>query len=263
MGQGAVSAINYAWMLMLLPQGVFAQAIGTAAFPTFSAQAARKEWSDMRSTLAATLRAVFFLSLPATAGLLVLGGPIVELLFERGAFAASSTEAVTWALALFALGLVGHAGLEIVARAFYALHDTFTPVWVGAVAVSLNIVLSMALSRAFDAAGWPAFAGLGLANSIATLVELVLLLWLIGRRMQGLEGWRTLSSVARSAASTLAMALALVGWQAALAGASTLVRGAGGTAVGAVVYLVAAVVVRAEEPRAIAGLVRARKRTGR
>ena len=104
MGEGAVSAINYAWLLMLLPQGVFAQAVGTAAFPTFAAQAARGKRAEMRSTLAATLRTVFFLSLPATVGLLVLGRPLVGLLFERGAFEAASTEAVAWALAFYALG---------------------------------------------------------------------------------------------------------------------------------------------------------------
>ena len=138
MGEGAVSAINYAWMIMLLPQGVFAQAVGTAVFPTFAAQAARKEYADMRATLATTLRMVFFLCLPATVGLVVLGRPLVSLIFERGAFVATSTDAVTWALAFYALGLVGHAGLEIVARAFYALHDTITPVWVGALAVMLE-----------------------------------------------------------------------------------------------------------------------------
>ena len=262
LGEGAVSAINYAWMLMLLPQGVFAQAIGTAAFPTLSAQAARHDWTEMRNTLAATLRAVFFLCLPATAGLLVLGRPLVGLLFQRGAFGASSTDAVTWALSLFALGLVGHAGLEIVARAFYALHDTSTPVWVGAVAVGLNVGLSLVLSRAFGAIGWPPFAGLALANSIATLVELALLLWLMGRRMQGLDGRQTLTSVIRSVIAALAMATALWGWQAVLAGAGSVVRGGGGIVVGAAVYLAVAVLVGAEEPRAIVALLRARNRGG-
>ncbi|MEA3339188.1 MAG: murein biosynthesis integral membrane protein MurJ, partial [Chloroflexota bacterium] len=168
LGEGAVSAINYAWLLMLLPQGVFAQAVGTAAFPTFAAQAARGERDEMRRTLAATLRAVFSLCLPATVGLLALGQPLVRLLFERGAFESSSTEAVTWALAFYALGLVGHAGLEIVARAFYALHDTLTPVWVGGLAMGLNVALSLTLPGAFGSAGLPPHAGLALANSAAT-----------------------------------------------------------------------------------------------
>ncbi|HET90294.1 MAG TPA: murein biosynthesis integral membrane protein MurJ, partial [Chloroflexi bacterium] len=223
LGEGAVSAINYAWLLMLLPQGVFAQAVGTAAFPTFAVQVAQGRWAEMRSTLAATWRAVFFLCLPATVGLILLGRPLVALLFERGAFEASSTDAVAWALAFYALGLIGHAGLEIVARAFYALHDTCTPVWVGGVAMGLNVALSLTLPGLFGHVGWPAHAGLALANSAATLVELALLLGLIRRRIGGLEGRRTLMALVKSGVAAAVMGAALLGWQAVWAGAGTLV----------------------------------------
>ena len=256
MGEGAVSAINYAWLLMLLPQGVFAQAVGTAAFPTFAEQAARGERAEMRSTLAATLRAVFFLSIPAMVGLLVLGRPLVGLLFERGAFEASSTETVAWALAFYALGLVGHAGLEIIARAFYALHDTLTPVWVGGLAMGLNVGLSLTLPGMFGLAGWPPYAGLALANSVATLLELVGLLVLIRYRMNGLEGRRTLAGVARSGLAALAMGTVLLGWQAALSDAGSLVLGGGGALLGAGTYLLVAMLLRAEELQGLVGYVR-------
>ncbi len=255
MGEGAVSAINYAWLLMMLPQGVFAQAVGTAAFPTFAEQVARGERDEMRSTLAATLRAVFFLSIPATVGLLMLGRPLVGLLFERGAFEAGSTEAVTWALAFYALGLVGYAGLEIVARAFYALHDTLTPVWVGGLAMGLNVALSLTLPGVFGLVGWPHHAGLALANSVAILLELVALLVLMQRRMNGLEGRRTLTAFAKSGLAALAMGVVLLGWQAVLPGAGSLVLGGGGIVLGVAVYLGAALLLRVEELRALAGLV--------
>ena len=237
MGAGAVSAINYAWLLMLLPQGVFAQAVGTAAFPTFAAQVARGERDEMRSTLAVTLRAVFFLSLPATLGLLVLSKPLVGLLFERGAFEAASTEAVAWALAFYALGLIGHAGLEIVARAFYALHDTFTPVWVGGLAMGVNVALSLTLPGVFGQAGWPPHAGLALANSTATLLELAGLWVLLRRRMGGLEDRRTRAAFARSGLAALGMGTVLLGWQALLPGVGALVLGGGGIVLGVAVYL--------------------------
>jgi putative peptidoglycan lipid II flippase len=252
MGEGAVSAIYYAWLLLMLPQGVFAQAVATAAFPTFAGQAARGEWAEMRSTLAATLRAVFFLSLPATVGLLTLGRPMVELLFERGAFETSSTEAVAWALAFYALGLVGHAGLEIVARAFYALHDTLTPVWVGGLAMTLNVALSLTLPGLFGSAGWPSFAGLALANSIATLLETAVLLILIRQRLNGLEGRQALTAIIKSGLSALVMGAALLGWQAALPDAGSLVLGGGGVVLGAAIYLGAALLLRAEEVQALA-----------
>ena len=255
MGEGAVSAINYAWLLMMLPQGVFAPAVGTAAFPTFAEQVARGERDEMRSTLSATLRAVFFLSIPATVGLLMLGRPLVELLFERGAFEAGSTEAVTWALAFYALGLVGYAGLEIVARAFYALHDTLTPVWVGGLAMGLNVALSLTLPGVFGLVGWPHHAGLALANSVAILLELVALLVLMQRRMNGLEGRRTLTAFAKSGLAALVMGVVLLGWQAVLPGAGSLVLGGGGIVLGVAVYLGAALLLRVEELRALARLV--------
>ncbi|MDY6875161.1 MAG: murein biosynthesis integral membrane protein MurJ [Chloroflexota bacterium] len=260
MGEGAVSAINYAWLLVMLPHGIFAQAVGTAAFPTFAEQVARGERNEMRSTLTATLRAVFFLSIPATMGLLVLGQPLVRLLFERGAFEASSTEAVTWALVFYALGLVGHAGWEISARAFYAMHDTLTPVWVGGLAMGFNIVLSLTLPGAFELAGWPPYAGLALANSVAVLLELVTLLVLMQRRMGGLEGQQMLMAFAKSGLASLAMGAVLMGWQAALPNAGSLVLGGGGIMLGVAVYLGAALLLRVEELRSVAGLVRRRAR---
>ncbi|NLE46537.1 MAG: murein biosynthesis integral membrane protein MurJ [Chloroflexi bacterium] len=248
MGEGAVSTINYAWLLMALPEGVLAQAVGTAAFPTFADQVARGQLDEMRETLAATLRTVFFLSLPATVGLLMLSRPLVGVLFERGAFQATSTTSVAWALAFYALGLVGHAGLEVIARAFYALHDTFTPVWVGAVAVVTNVTLSLTLPGLFEIVGWPNFAGLALANAVATLAEMGLLLVLIWRRMHGIEARRLANTSAKSGVAALVMGLALVLWQVALPEASSLVLAVGGTALGIAVYMGVALLLRAEEP---------------
>jgi putative peptidoglycan lipid II flippase len=257
---GAASAINYAWRLMLLPQGILAQAVGTAAFPTFAEQAAQGEYEKMRSTLAATLRAVLFLSLPATVGLLALGRPLVGILFERGAFDESSTTEVVWALAFFTLGLVGHAGLEVVARAFYALHDTFTPVWVGSLAVALNVALSLTLPGVFEAQGWMKHGGLALANSVATLLEMAALLALIRRRMHGLEGHQMLVAVAKSGSAALAMGAALLGWRALLPDAPLLLTSGGGVVLGVVVYLSVALLLRAEELQAVVRMVRNRRR---
>ena len=255
MGEGAVSAINFAWMLMLLPQGVFAQAIGTAAFPTFAKQAARGEREALRRALSSTLRGIIFLSIPATVGMIVVGEPIVRLLFERGAFGSGSTRAVAWALAFFALGLVGHAGLEIVARAFYALHDTFTPVWVGGLTMVLNVLLSLVLPRLFASAGLQAFGGLALANSIATVLEFVALLVLIQRRTGAAWGAQMRRTVVTSAVGALAMGLALVGFRAALPGATTLVHGAGGIVLGLGTYLLTTLLLRSEELRTMGRLI--------
>lgn len=258
MGEGAVSALNFAWMLMLLPQGVFAQAVGTAAFPTFAEQVARGEREKLRQALSGTLRGILFLSIPATVGMIAVGRPVVSLLFERGAFGSTSTSAVAWALAFFAVGLVGHAGLEIVARAFYALHDTFTPVWVGGVAMGLNVVLSLTLPPLFLSARLQPFGGLALANSVAALLEFAVLLILIRRRMNGLQGRRMVRAVLKSGLAALIMGIALLGWRAALPDAGVLIRGGGGILLGLASYLVAAILLQSEELQAITRLARRR-----
>ena len=175
---GSLSALNYAWLLMLLPQGIFAQAVATVAFPTFSAQVAAGNRAQLLETLTGLLRLILFLSIPAAFLLFVLDEPFVELLFQRGRFDAASTQAVAYALRFFALGLVAHAVVEIVVRVFYALHDTATPVVVGVAAVALNILFSLALI------GRLSYGGLALANSIATALEMLVLLILLGRKVR-------------------------------------------------------------------------------
>ena len=262
LGEGAVSALNYAWLMMLLPQGVFAQAVATAAFPTFAAQVARGERAAMRSALAATLRAIFALSLPAAVGLVVLRGPLVALLFERGSFGEASTNLVAWALFFYALGLVAHAGLEIVARAFYALHDTRTPLLVGGGAMLLNVGLSLTLPSLFESAGWLALGGLALANSLATTLELLGLLWLMRGRLNGLEGRRSLPALARSAAAATLMGLALVTLLWALPDVNALLLGPVGVALGGLVYLGAAWALGVEEVQAVALKIRRKTKNG-
>lgn len=250
LGEGAVSALNYAWLLMLLPQGVFAQAVATAAFPTLAEQAARGEQEPMRATLGATLRMVFFVTLPAAVGLMILRQPLVAVLFERGAFQVASTEAVAWALAFYALGLVGHAGVELIARAFYALQDTWTPVWVGGLAMGLNIGLSLTLPAAFAWAGLPPHGGLALANSSATLLEMGGLMALIRLRLRGLGGLALVRSLARSGLAGAVMAGLLLLWQRLSAEPDILWVG-GGVLLGAGSYLAITALLGAAEMRSL------------
>lgn len=245
--EGAVSALDYAMRIMLLPLGVVAQAVGIAAFPTFAELAAENKLKDVRRTLASTLRGVLFLALPATGGLLMLREPIVRLLFEKGEFTAQSTVSVAWALAFYALGLAGHAGLEIIVRAFYALHDTKTPVVVGSGAMALNVVLSIALSRLFDEIGWMPHGGLALANSLATVLEASWLLWLMRRRLGGIEGRWLLTGLAQTMLATIVMMSVLWLWLTLGADGSALGIGGIGIVLGGGVYLGFAALLRMEE----------------
>src|SRR6266498_2130017 len=252
---GSLAAIKYAWQIMTMPQVVIAQAIAIAALPTFSAQAAKNQTDDMRSSLAATLRGVILLSLPATIGLILLRQPIIAALFQHGEFTARSTEMVAWALLWYTTGLLGHAIVEILSRAFYALHDTKTPVIVGTIAMGLNVIFSFGLAWVFSQIGWMPHGGLALANSFATALEAAVLFILMRKRLNGIEGKSILDGTLRVSAAALGMAIGLWLWIQATGGMNRWVIALGGVALGGVIYLVGVVILRVPEIQMLIGIV--------
>ena len=178
---GSLAFLDYAWMLTMLPLGVFAMAISTAVFPTLAEQSALSELEALQRTVVSALRLILYLTIPASVGLIVLGEPIVALLLQHGDFTPAATSATTYALSFYALGLAGWATTEIVDRAFYALHDTRTPVTVAFAAFLVNVVLSLVLMRHLS------FGGLALANAVGGLMEGGTLVVLLGRRMEGVN----------------------------------------------------------------------------
>jgi len=248
--EGSLAALNYGWMLMLLPQGIFALAIATAAFPTFSELAARGELQDLRGTLSETLRLILYLTIPASVGLIVLREPLIQLLLQRGRFDPSSTQAVAWALQFYAFGLFAHSALEIITRAFYSLHDTRTPVAIGVVAMALNIILSVLLIRPL------LHGGLALANSLATIVETVVLLAILRGRLGGIDGRALLWSVGKTAVAAMVMGFGAYWFAAWARGSHILLRGGGAVILGGILFLAASLVLRSEEIGALKEILR-------
>jgi len=255
---GSYTSITLAFALMLMPQAAIAQAIAIAALPTFAAQVALGRKDEMRSSLAATLRGVLLLALPASVGLILVRQPLVELLYERGSFTAVSTEMVAWALLWYALGLVGHSVVEIVSRAFYPLHDTRTPVIVGVFAMSLNLAFSLLFLRLFSAIGWAPHGGLALANSMATFLEMIGLLWLMRKRLDGLEGGRIAISILQGGLASLGMGLAVWGLLQVCSGYSAAIKTLGGVAAGGLVYALLLMVMKVPEVQRVIEFVRRR-----
>ncbi len=182
-------------------------------------------------TLSGVLRAVLLLAIPASIGLILLRQPLVQTLYQRGSFTERSTQMVSWALLWYAAGLVGHSLVEVLSRAFYALHDTRTPVTVGVIAMSINIGLSFAFVSLFRQMGWMAHGGLALANSVATGLECVILWTLIAKRMQGLETSSLRKGIFISLAASFVMGAVLFLWL-CLAPFGALVKLFGGLALG-------------------------------
>ena len=201
-GTGAVSWLNYAFRLMYLPIGLFGVSIATAIIPAVSRHVAARESAAIRTTVADGLSLMLMLNVPATIGLAVLATPIVQLLFERLAFTAADTAATASALQFYAIGLVGYSVSRITAPTFYALGDSRTPVVVSVISVLTNAGLNIVLSRAFG------FTGLALGTSLAALLSATLLVWLLQRKLGGIEGTRIVSSFVRVTVAALLMGAA-------------------------------------------------------
>lgn len=265
---GSMAYLNYAWLVLMLPLGVFGMAISTAVFPTLARQSAAGESAEMGALFSLTLRMILFVTIPAAVGLIVLAQPIVRLLFERGSFTPALTQATALALAVYALGLPGHSVVEIVDRAFYALHDTATPVKAAALAVLLNVALSAAVVLGALHGVVPAeraYAGLALANAAAAWVEAGLLVaWLQSR--SGGPGLRGLGGdLLRYVLAAAVMGALLAGLADLLPSLLDTRRLSGqlvsvGTliVVGLATYLVGSLLLRSREPRLLLGLLRRR-----
>jgi putative peptidoglycan lipid II flippase len=256
--EGSVTGIVIAFALMLMPQAAIAQSIAIAAMPTFSAQYALGKLNEMRHSLASSLRGVLLLSLPASLGLILLRKPLIVLLYQRGEFDSRSTELVAWALLWYAVGLVGHSVVEIVSRAFYALHDTKTPVFVGIAAMSLNVVFSYAFSALFFRIGWLPHGGLALANSLATALEMLGLLYLMRGRLNGIEGKSLLVGGFQAVAGTAVMSIGLWFWLRQTTNLPDWQVVIGGIVIGATLYALAMLVLRVKEARSLTKAIQGR-----
>ncbi len=245
--EGSVTGLTYGFTLMLMPLMLIAQAIATASLPTFSAQAALGKLDEMRNSLSTALRAVFMLSIPATVGMILLRFPLIKVLYENGTtFTSESTELVAWALLWYTVGLVGHSAVEILSRAFYAMKDTRTPVAVGVIAMSLNIILSLILGPVFLRIGWLAIGGLALANSIATGLESIVLLIILRKRLNGLEGRKIFQLLWKVLLSVTWMGIALW-WLVDFTNLSNGLKLVTGTFAGAGIFAISLLVFRVED----------------
>jgi len=252
MVEGSVTGIVLAFALMLMPQAAIAQSIAIAAMPTFSAQVALGKFEEMRLSLASSLRGVLLLAIPASVGLILLRQPLVTLLYQRGEFDAFSTQLVAWALLWYAAGLIGHSLVEITARAFYALHDTKTPVLVGIAAMGLNMLFSVGFALLFAEIGWMPLGGLALANSLATALEAIALLVMMRRRLGGLHSKKIALSAVQGMIASLVMALGLWVWMGTTTGQPTWIVVAGGLLLGGSLYAFVMLLLRVEEAQLLA-----------
>jgi len=200
---GSVSWLYYADRLVEFPLGVFAIAISTAVLPSLSRQAAGKDMSEFKETLSYALRLTFFITIPSMVGLLVLGRPIIQLFFQRGAFDAYSTLMTDRALFFYSLGLWAFSGGRVMVSAFYALQDTRTPVLLAAIAMGANLLFSLLLM------GPLLHGGLALSLSLSSSLQILLLVFFLRRKVGVLDTRSILISAFKSCIAAAIMGLGL------------------------------------------------------
>lgn len=245
---GAVSWLYYADRVYQLPLGVVGAAVGTALLPLLSRQIGEGRAAEARQTLNRAVELAMLLTLPAAAALLTIPGPIVAVLFERGAFAAADSRAAAAALAGFAVGLPAFVLVRALAPGFFARGDVAMPARIGVASVAVNVALAVALLRPFG------HVGLALATSAAAWFNAGLLAWVLARRGHLAPDRRLRGRLARMLAAAGVMAAVLAGARLGLESTmdgSAAARAAGLAALvlaGAAAYAAAALWLRAAAP---------------
>ncbi|MBU1169892.1 MAG: murein biosynthesis integral membrane protein MurJ [Proteobacteria bacterium] len=197
--EGSMTWLYYADRVFQFPLGIFAISMGTAVLPSLSRQAASGDIKGLKHTFSQGLCFVFFITLPASVGLIVLSEPIVAVLFKRGEFGSHDLVMTSRALIFYTLGLCSVSAVRVTAPVFYARQDARTPVVIAVISILINILLSMLLMGPMQ------HAGLAFATSLASTINLALLLWAIRKQLGRLGGRVILLSVFRSLLCALAM----------------------------------------------------------
>jgi putative peptidoglycan lipid II flippase len=208
--EGSVSFLYYADRLNQLPLGVVGIAVATAILPPLSRQVRGGDHAGAVATQNRGVELALLLTLPAATALAILALPILEVLFERGAFGPRETAATASALIAYSVGLPAFVLVKVLAPAFFARHDTKTPVKVAIVSLATNLVLTLILMRFF------AHVGVAVALSAAGWLQAVILLVLLARRGDFRFDARARVNLPRIAAATVGMAAVLIGLRFAL-----------------------------------------------
>lgn len=203
-GEQSLAWMRDATTLIQLPHGLVAVAISLAALPALSRFFAAGDEASFRGTLGRGLRTVLVLIVPATVGLFVLARPIVELVFQRGAFLPADTDAVVRALRIYLFGLIPASLDWLLNYTFYARNDTKTPAFVGVASVGIYLLFALPL------VGRVGYLGLVFADSAKHTGHFIIMLIMLHRRLGDLGDLRGQSTAWRTFLASLGMTLMLL-----------------------------------------------------
>jgi putative peptidoglycan lipid II flippase len=207
LSEGTIAGMNFAVKIVGFPQQLFVTAIATVIFPLFASQFAHKNRAAMKKSVATGLQMVIFLTLPSAWGLCMLAGPIVQTLFERGAFTPEATVLCAQLLPYAAVGLVALAANVVLSRCLYACGVIRTSIAISVVTVALNVALSLAWLPTLGA------RGLLLANAISQTLQTIAFVAVAWRALGGFPLATVTVSLLKVGACSAVMAFALAAVQ--------------------------------------------------
>jgi len=202
--RGSVSHLYYAQRLYQLPLGIFGISLATAIFPVMSSLSAKKDFAGLGKTVSQGLRTCCFVAIPATVGLIAIARPLIALAFQHGQFTSKDTYMVTWTLFFYSLGLCGYFNQQVVARAFYSMQDSSTPMVSALIAVFVNIILNLSLIWLFGT------GGLAAATAVCSYLQVVILIVVLRRRLGSLMLDGLAETFFKTIAATLGMSVVIL-----------------------------------------------------
>ena len=202
--EGSVTYLYYSMRLTQFPIGIFGVAMGMAVLPTLSEHAVKENYERLRDDFSFALRLLFFITVPAMAGLIALREPIVNILFQRGKFDYVATAGTADALLFYSIGIWSIVGVRVITASFYSMQDTKTPVKVAGVALAANILFSVMLMIPLK------HSGLALANSLASGMNFILLFYFLRKKLKRLDAGKILSSFMKTIVASSVMGC--IGW---------------------------------------------------
>ncbi len=258
--EGAAAWLNYAFRFLQLPIGVFGVAIATVSTTRYADAAADKKPEDLATHLMDGLRLVAFLTVPSTIGLIVLGEPIIQLVYERGRFTSADTAATAAALQFYAIGLVAYAAVKVLAPAFYAMDKARIAVIASISAVAGNLAINIGLHPSYG------YRVLALGTAAAAILNFTVLYFSFHRKIAPIAHGKLVGHIFRVILAGLVMGAAVWG---SLQGLQSLWPGATGLwhrlglvigpiVVGVVAYALACLLLRIDEVRHYARRLRRR-----
>lgn len=202
--EGSVSWLNYAFRLVQLPIGLFGVALSIAALPVLARQASQKKFLEMKNTFVSSLTMVFCLTIPATAGLVILSEPIIKVIFEHGAFNLQDTEATAIALSLYAVGLFAYSANKVIVPVYYAINAPRYPVVASFMAIIINVIIITFTIETFQ------HKAIALSTSVTMIINFIFLATVLYIRINGYSLRYLIKGMVKIVLATAVMSIFLI-----------------------------------------------------